>query len=82
MFSLHLVVPAAPRAPAEARGALSCSASWFTRPGREDGDRSDAPRAVQREAVRRGAGFLSLAPRPLCKCQRSIPLISQIDGII
>lgn len=82
MLSRHLAAPAAPCAPAEVRGALSRSVPRFTRPGREDGDRSDVPRAVQREAVRRGADFLSLAPRPLCECQRSIPLISQIDGIV
>lgn len=82
MFSRYLAVSEAPCAPAEARGALSHSAPHFTRPGHEDGDRSNAPRAVQREAVRRGADFLSLALRPLCECQRSIPLISQIDGIV
>lgn len=82
VFFWHLAVPTAPRAPTERRGALSCSAPRFTRPGREDGDRSDAPCAIQREAVRRGADFLSFAPLPLCECQRSIPLISQIDGIV
>lgn len=59
-----------------------CSAPCFTRAGHEDGDHPNTLCAVLREAVHRGAGFLSLAPRPLCECQRSIPLISQIDGIV
>lgn len=29
-----------------------------------------------------GAASLSLAPQPLCECQPSIPLISQIDGTV
>jgi len=74
--------PPHPPAPPQRREVPSPTPPPFARAGCEDDHRSDAPGAVQREAVRGGAGLLSLAPRPLCECQRSIPLISQIDGIV
>lgn len=82
MFYSTLQCPQPPWSPREVQGVLSHSAFWFTRPGHEVDDGPGGPCTVQREAVRRGAPSLSLAPQPLCECQRSIPLISQIDGIV
>lgn len=82
VFHSTLQCPQPPWAPTEVQGALSHSAFGFTRPGHEVGDRLGPPCAVQREAARSGPPSHSLAPQPLCECQRSIPLISQIDGIV